>query len=244
MAVTDEIAVRIVAQVEGLVAGVEQAKTEISGFAASVNEIKESFTGVGEAFAAAFAVHQVAEFADKFAELGEKALNTAFVLGATVKESDQVTAAMRLLGVDADRAATTLLFLGRSVHSALVDESGRAAVGFRNLGISMAEIRENANSLTGMLTVLLEHVQKLAPAGLETGGALRDVLGRGLRELAPLLRSDTEEFEAALRAVTEHSQAMAANAGAMDNTAQKIHRLGIDVETFGIKIFRMFKDDI
>jgi hypothetical protein len=244
MAGVDDIVVNIVAQVEGLLSGLQTAAHEIEGLTAPVQNLAETLGKLSEAFAAAFAVEKIAEFAEKFAELGEKALNTAFILGSTVEESDRVTTAMRILGVDTDTASRTLQFLGRSIQQSLVDGNSRAAVGFRNLGISMEEVRANANSLTGMLTLIIEKVNGLQQAGLQSAGAMRDVLGRGMQTLAPLLRATAEEFQAAQHAAEAHTQAMVENAGGMDKVAQQMHTLGVNVETFGIKMFGLFRQDI
>jgi hypothetical protein len=244
MAGVDDIVVNIVAQVEGLLSGLQTAAHEIEGLTAPVQSLAETLGKLSEAFAAAFAVEKIAEFAEKFAELGEKALNTAFILGTTVQESDRVTTAMRILGVDTDSAARTLQFLGRSIQQSLVDSNSRAAVGFRNLGISMEEVRANANSLTGMLTLVVEKVNGLERAGLQGAGAMRDVLGRGMQTLAPLLRATAEEFQAAQHAAEAHTEAMVENAGGMDKVAQQMHTLGVNVETFGIKMFGLFRQDI
>jgi hypothetical protein len=244
MAGVDEIAVRIVAEVEGLLAGLKNAEHAIEGMTAPVQHLSEYLTKLGEAFAAAFAVERVAELAEHFADLGEKALNTAFILGTTVEESDRVTTAMRILGVDTDTASRTLQFLGRSIQQSLIDSQSRAAVGFRNLGISMEEVRANANNLTGLLTLVIEKVNGLERAGLQGAGAMRDVLGRGMQTLAPLLRATAEEFQAAQHAAEEHTKAMVENAAGMDKTAQQMHTLGVNVETFGIKMFGLFRQDI
>jgi hypothetical protein len=240
----DNIVVRISAQVGELVAGLAEAKEAVAGFGEAIGSLIGGLGGGLEAVITALGLKEIKELAESMAELGEQALNTAFILGTTVEESDQVTTAMRLLGVNAETASRTLQFLGRSIHQALIDESSRAAVGFKNLGIPMEEVRRNANDLTGMLQLLLEHISKLAPAGLEGAGALRDVLGRGLQTLAPLLRANTEEFQEALEAAKEHTAAMAENAVGMDKTAQAMHKLGTDTETFGIRSFQLFKPAI
>jgi hypothetical protein len=89
----DTLAVKIVAQIEGLLAGLKNAEHAIASLTAPVQNLALTLGTLGEAFAAAFAVERVAEFAEKFAELGEKALNTAFTLGASVEETDRVTTA-------------------------------------------------------------------------------------------------------------------------------------------------------
>jgi hypothetical protein len=95
-----------------------------------------------------------------------------------------------------------------------------------------------------MLTLVVEKVNGLERAGLQGAGAMRDVLGRGMQTLAPLLRATAEEFQAAQHAAEAHTQAMVENAGGMDKVAQQMHTLGVNVETFGIKMFGLFRQDI
>jgi hypothetical protein len=79
----DRVTVVFGAQVAELIAGVTEAKEAIESIAAPVHNFVAALGGVAEAIAAAFAVERIAEFAEKFAELGEKAQNTAFLLGAS-----------------------------------------------------------------------------------------------------------------------------------------------------------------
>ena len=51
----NELTVKFGAQIEGLLAGVEEAKGAIEGFAAPITALQESLGGMAEAFAAAFA---------------------------------------------------------------------------------------------------------------------------------------------------------------------------------------------
>lgn len=231
------------AQVSGLIAGATQVKEEIEGIRGTVDQFVGALGGIAGALAEAFAVEKIAEFAEKMADLGKKTLDAAFVLGQSVEDYTRLSGAMALLGVDADRAQRTMIFLSHSLQSAMSDATGKAATGFKNLGISMAEVRANSENMTPLLSLIIEHVEQLGLSA-RNAGALRDVLGRGLMELAPLLRAGTEEWKAALEAAEQYKDALSKAAPGMDETKKQIDKMQLSLKTLSIEGFNLFKSDI
>ncbi len=239
----NEIDIVFGAQISGLIAGATQVKEEIEGIRGTVDTFVGALGGVAGALAEAFAVERIAEFAEKMADLGKKTLDAAFVLGQSVQDYTRLSGAMALLGVDADRAQRTMIFLSHSLQSAMSDATGKAATGFKNLGISMAEVRANSENMTSLLSLIIEHVERLGLSA-RNAGALRDVLGRGLMELAPLLRAGTEEWKAALDAAEQYKDALSKAAPGMDETKKQIDKMQLSLKVLSIEGFRLFKSDI
>jgi phage-related minor tail protein len=130
--------------------------------------------------------------------------------------------------------------------SALRDPTGQAATSFKNLGISLDEVRAHANDLTGLLRLLAERTSDLQP-GLQRTAELHELIGRGMDRLVPLLRQGGEGFQELLKAADAYSAALAKNATAMDQSAEKQHKLGLDINTLGVDAFNLLKpliDDV
>ena len=61
----DDVSLKFGASLEGLQAGIEEAKEQVESLSGPISEIVSSFGELGEALATAFAVEKIAEFAEE-----------------------------------------------------------------------------------------------------------------------------------------------------------------------------------
>jgi hypothetical protein len=172
-------------------------------FAALTNKIREpleavrnfnaSLSELAELAAAAFAVEKIADFSKEMAEAGEHALNTGFALGLTTDRLAELQALFVLAGGDADEATRSMERLGLSVQKALQQPTGEAATAFKNLGISMATVRANANDLPALLEIIGGRIRDAAERNQALAVA-QELVGRGINTLVPLFRLSAEQL--------------------------------------------------
>ena len=124
-----------------MAAGTEAARAEVAklkaemsqgnaGFFSRLNEgikapleglaqLKSSLRETAEFAGAAFAVDEIRDFAKEMAEAGEKALNTSFVLGISIRQVAELQGVFTLAGGSAEDAQRTFERPGVSVEQAI-----------------------------------------------------------------------------------------------------------------------------
>jgi hypothetical protein len=243
MAGDDRTDVVFGAQVGELLAKVTEAKEAIESVGAAVSSVHAGFKEFAEVAGLIYATEKISEFAKEMGELGEKTLNAAFIVGSSVKEFAQLSGALQLAGGNADSALKTIQFLGHSIQSALEDPTGKAATGFKNLHISIAALTAPAVTLTQQFDLIIKSIDELAPK-LQNAGAIREVFGRGMQTLAPLMRQGSEGFHELLEAADAYSEALAKNTTSMARTGEMINKLTLDTKTLSVEGFKLFQNDI
>src|SRR6202521_1235151 len=179
---------------------------------------------------AAFAVREIAEFAEKMGELGEKTRNTAFILGLSVKEVGELSGVATLAGRDLDTMQRTVERLGRSVQQALVDGNSKAATSFRNIGVSIAEVEAHSHDLIGLLRLIVERAAELEP-GLPRTGELYELLGRSIDRLVPLMSRGAGGFDELRQKAADYARSLRDNEPQMLAQAEATNRLSTDLKT-------------
>src|ERR1700674_39522 len=239
-AVTGEVA-RLRQQIEGLHAPSRSlAETLNHSFGQISAKVREPLDALAmmrsglrqtvEVAGAAFAVREIAEFAEKMGELGEKTRNTAFILGLSVKEVGELSGMATLAGGDLDTMQRTLERLGRSVQQALVDGNSKAATSFRNIGVSIAEVEAHSHDLIGLLRLIVERAAELEP-GLPRTGELYELLGRPLDRLVPLMSRGAGGFDELRQKAADYARSLRDNEPQMLAQAEATNRLSTDLKT-------------
>jgi hypothetical protein len=259
----DDLSVKIGAEASGFVSGVQQVKAETQSLAQILNSAFANMTGAirepldalammksslretAEVAGLVYAVDKLKEFATEMAELGERTLNSAYLLGQSVGSYTQLAGAFTLVGGNADEAQRTLERLALSVQR--VSEGNKTATAaFHNLGISTEEVKAQGNDLTGLLTLIITRYSELAPS-LRNIGVLHEVAGRGVDQLAGALRSGGDGWQEALKGAQDYSRAMEATAPAMADSAEHMNALKLAVMTLSADGFGLIKpvvDDV
>jgi hypothetical protein len=237
---SDDVAVKFGADVGGLVAGVDEVKDQVKGLQAPFDALRDSLGRVLEATGRAFAADSIKEFATGMAELGEGALNTGFALGLSVRQVGELQGEFVLAGADADEAQRAIVRLGSSVQQALQDPTGAAAAAFKNLGISLAEVRAKGNDLPSLLQLI---VDRAAESGqpLQRIAALHELIGRAVDSLIPSLRKGAAGWDELRQRSQGYAEALERNAGGMAQTAEGVNRLTLDLKTLGTDAFGALK---
>ena len=119
-------------------AGLNKGLESVKGAAESVSGLRESIMGVGSAFAAAFAVNELVEWARKMGEAGEQTEHTAQILGTGVGVVQQLNSAFALMGVDSDKGVVGIERLDKAFAMAR-EGSKQQATAFKELGVSTGQ---------------------------------------------------------------------------------------------------------
>ena len=118
--------------------------------------------------------------------------------------------AMQLSGGDADSASRTIERLARNVGDAL-NGTGRARESFQALGISMAQLRATGGDATEVLRLIISRANEFAPTMSRTANVMA-LTGRGMNELAGLLRGGAAGMDENIARTKELGAANAAYA--------------------------------
>jgi len=255
--VAEELQVRFGAETAGYLAGAQEVKSATmslvqdlnAAFAHSAEAIrlpldalammKSSLRETAEVAGVVFAFEKLKEFAESMAELGEKTLNSAYILGLSVEEYARLSGAIRIFGGDADAVQRPLERLALNIQR--VAEGNKTAVAaFHNLGVSTEEVKTKGDNLVTFFTSVIQHYAELEPAARNIG-ILHEVAGRGVDRFAGAMRHGVVAFQEAMHASDEYAAAIKKNADGMDETAEKTNKLGLDLSTLAVQGFGTLK---
>src|ERR1700721_1462712 len=136
----DDVEVRFGAQIDGLVAGINDAKASLESMTGPISGIVDAFQGLGEAAVAGFAIDKVYDYQKQLSELGEQIERTASLSGLSTDQVQQFQFAVKMTGGDAETAGASLLLLERNI-AGVQSGSGRAYQAFINLGVSLNDLK-------------------------------------------------------------------------------------------------------
>ncbi len=173
--------IRFGASLEGLQAGIEEAKEQLEGLTSPISGIVDAFGELGEALIAALAIEKIAEFAEEMGELGEQTERMSKILGISTEQVGELSYAAAMTGTSTDN----LVMMMSRFESGLSEAekgTGRMAAGLRSLGLSAKEL-EGVNP-SQQLREIAEAVSKFANSSTKTA-ALAD-LGRGFAQMIPM----------------------------------------------------------
>jgi len=174
----EDVQVRFGAQIDGLIAGINDAKSQLQSITDPISGIKDAFSGLAEVAGAAFAVDKLVEFETRYADLGEQIERTAKILGESTDNIQLFSIAMKMAGGDADSAGMTLNILQKNIGDA-ISKAGPARTAFDNMGFSLQHLKD-----TDIVTLLFEIKQRMDEAGTSAEQSalkqeyLRTVAGR------------------------------------------------------------------
>jgi hypothetical protein len=222
--VADDVQVKFGAQLDGLVAGINEAKSQLESVTAPISGIKDAFSGLAEVAGAAFAVDKIIEFSEHYAELGEQIERTSQILGISTDQVQELGFAIRMGGGDAETATLTIGILEKNIAEA-ASGSGTAATAFENMGIAVKGADGNTRSAVDILKDMADVLSKVSDANIraEYGRAL---LGRGYQNLLPVLLEGREGFDK-LNAILDQTNSKLSNdqVKALDESAKKTKEL-------------------
>lgn len=162
---------------------IDGLKDKLEGFSEPIAGLIGSFSELGEAFVAAFAVEKIAEFFEHMAELGTQTERTAAILGITTEQVGEFNAIALASGGSQEQMTHALERLAMSLQRAK-EGTGPAAAAFKALGLNVKELiglptEEVLNKIADKFHGLNDGMNKTAIA--------MALLGRGGAEMIPVL---------------------------------------------------------
>jgi hypothetical protein len=239
----DQVNVKFGAQTSGLLAGVDAVKESVEGLRAPFDSLKAGLARAFEAAGVAIALGKLREFGAEMAEIGERALNTGSALGLTVRQVGELQGMFTLAGGDADMAQRSIERLGLSLRQSLENPTGMAATAFKNLGISIDEMKAHANDLPGLLKLI---VDRAAESGtpLQRMAVLDQLIGRGFDTLIPLLSQGATGWQELRQRAQDYTAALERSAAGAADSAERMNRLTLDTRTLADDGFGLLKPAI
>lgn len=238
---SDDVQVTIGAKIDGLLAGVEQAKASIVSLASPVNNIISTFKGVTEALATAFGVHALIHFAENMAEIGLQSERTAAMLGITTSAVGELSGIAKLTGTDMGGLALSLERMSLNVQRSTKDAFSPQAQALKVLGL-------NARELIGLpadqyFDKLRGSVSQLSPS-LNLTNALMAVGGRGIAQMIPMLQLSAEEWAHLKERLDAAKGSVPGFVTAAAQTHENLSLLSISTTSLGKSLFMALKPAI
>ena len=191
----NDVEVRFSAAIEGLLAGIEQAKEAITGLTAPIQAVNDSFKELGEAAAAAFAVHEIAEFVEGFADLGTQTERAATLLGVSASQIGGFSLLAEAAGGNLSEMTHAVERLGLALARSDAG-SAQAKAALDALGISAKQLE--ALPLEGKMELLADRFSRLKD-GSEKDAISMALLGRAGADMIPIFNQGAgaiAEFQA------------------------------------------------
>ena len=178
----EDVSVRFGAAVEGLVNGVDEVKEKIESVTGPIGEVMSAFKELGEVIIAALAVEKIVEMISEMAELGEQIERTSAMLGASVKDTQELGLAAKLTGGTAEGMATSMERFQVSLARAQNSTSQQA----RALAVFNLNARDLIRlPLKEQMEAFAEAVSKFADSPTKTAAIA--AINRGFVQMIPLL---------------------------------------------------------
>jgi hypothetical protein len=188
-----DVQVKFGAQIEGLVAGVNQVKEQIEGLTSPMSGAMSAFKGLGEAAVAGLALDKVAEAMNKYADLGEQISRTAAITGMSINDVQEFQFAVRMSGGDADTAAMALQRFGRNMAQA-ASGTGQAAEAYANMHIKVTDLNGKIRPLMDVMGDVADVFAKTADGATKLEYAM--ALGsRSFGQMIPYLDQGREGLQ-------------------------------------------------
>lgn len=166
--------------------GIQVDDRQLKAADAEVSQFIGTLEGVATAVVGAFALREVAGFAQGVIEMGAHLDDLAQRLGLTQDELQRFQYEAQLSGVDAESAAHALQLFQRTLGEA-GQGNEEAAQTFAKLGVSLKDSNGQTRSTTDLVADVADGFSKLTDDGQRTATAMK-LFGRSGAELIPLLK--------------------------------------------------------
>ena len=189
-----------------------------------IEAFKASISSIGSVLIAAFAVHEITEFADKMAETALQSVHTAETFGLTTQAVRSMRAEATLFGVPAEAMTTAMMRLDKAFQTAKEGGTQQAAA-FKEVGISL----QGSYTQTQLMNAALSGLAAMASGPAKVAAAMA-MFGRNIQAIGPLLGLTKEQLSDAAGEMEKYG--IASDTAAKDMTeAQKALAAANDLST-------------
>jgi hypothetical protein len=184
----DSVIVKFGGSIENLTAAVDSARGSIESLASPFTGLTSAAAGFGEAFAGAFAVHEIKGFAESMAQLGIETSRASQILGVSTEEIGVLDHIAKASGGSLEELQTAFGRLSRNI----IDESPNAKRALDALGLSFADIRNKTPE--AQLELLATKFAGIKD-GADKDAIAIALLGRAGQNLIPIFNQGAEGFK-------------------------------------------------
>lgn len=196
---------KINVEIKAVTAGFASALAPVNEQIKKLREGVEAFTGpivetigqlkkLGEAFLVFEALDKVEAFIEKLEDMATSALKLSAVLGTSIEKVSEFQGVLIAVGGNAASGTVrTMQHLQRMMSEAMADPASHAAQAFKNLGISLTDVKAKGNDFNGMMEIMRGAFQS-HQQGANMTANFYAILGRSFDTLVPVLRLTNEEF--------------------------------------------------
>lgn len=175
-----------------------EAGEQVKGAAEGVSAMREAISGIGEALIAAFAIHEIADFAKGMAETAEQVAHTATTFGLVSGQVQQLKALAAGAGVPFEALTTAMQRSDRALITAR-EGSKQATEAFKTLGINIHEPIDQASLLQREIAGLA-NVQDV-PTRI---GLAMQLFGRNIQNIGPIIGLTKDQLDAINQSMTDY----------------------------------------
>jgi hypothetical protein len=185
-----EVEVQFGGDASGALASMSQVRHALMGLTEPIRGVYDNLGELAEAFAAAFAIEKIAEFVEKFAEMGEQINRTAAMIGASVEQVQVLGFMAKMTGGNAESLAMSMQRFELAVQRAQ-NPTSQQAQALKVFGL-------NAKDLIGIpfdqqMKKFADAVSRFADGPNKT--AALAALNRGLVQMIPVLDQGAEGWD-------------------------------------------------
>lgn len=191
MADQNQIDVIFGAKLDGLNAGVDQAKSAIRSITDPIEDLKNSFGTIAESIAGAFAVEKVMQFVESMERLAIQTERTMALLGVSAKTTTEFNIAAQSTGGNVDGMTRAIERMGSNL-TRVKDGTEPAAMALRALGINMRDFL--AMPTEDKLKALADGFSRQKD-GIDKDAIAIALLGRAGAEMIPTFNQGSHAFE-------------------------------------------------
>src|ERR1700728_3231905 len=135
----NDVEVKFGAQTAEATAGIDEVKSALGSFSSPIQSAIADFKALGTAIVGAFALDKIADFADKYASMGEQIERSSAMLGVSTQSVQELGYIATITGGSADGMAMASERLQLNLQRAQVPTS-QQALALRSLGLSAKDL--------------------------------------------------------------------------------------------------------
>jgi len=237
----DDVQVQFGAEAGQLIDSLSQVRFALQGLSNPIRGIRDNLGELGEAFIAAFAVHEIDHFVEAMTNIAVQTQRASVLLGVSTGQVAGLNIAAEAGGGSLQELTSSMERLGLSLARADAG-SKQAVAGLQALGISAAKFRalkpeQQIEMLADKFSVLKDGIDKDAIA--------MAILGRGGAALLPVLNGGAAAFQEFQAKAERAGSAMSKDTvKGFEATHLRLIELGKSFQGIGITLMSTFKPAI